>query len=88
MSTVPESAIKEYDVVRVRSLDGAQIQDFGLAFRAPVVGDEGTVVCLLSADGQPERLMVECVMPDATAAWIASFPEHALERIESSETAR
>lgn len=82
------TAIREYDVVRVRSLEGAMLDEFGLGCRPPVVGDTGTVVCLLSADDRPDMYMVECVMPDATAAWIASFPEHALERIESPETAR
>ena len=78
------SAIREYDVVRVRSLDDCH-GCAGLGARVPAVGDAGTVVSLLSADGQPDRFMVECVMPDATTAWIASFPEHALERIESSD---
>lgn len=82
------SAIREYDVVRVSSLEGATLDEFGLGCRPPAIGDTGAVVCLLSADGQPDRLMVECVTPDGTAAWIASFPAHALERIESSETAR
>lgn len=81
------SAIREYDVVRVRSLEGAKLDEFGLGCRPPVVGDTGTVVCLLSADDQPDRFMVECVMLDATTAWIASFPEHALERIESLDIA-
>jgi hypothetical protein len=80
------SAIREYDVVRVRSLDGCH-GCAGLGARVPVVGDTGTVVSLLSADGQPDLCLVECVMPDATTAWIASFPEHVLERIESSEIA-
>lgn len=80
------SAIHDYDVVRVRSLDGCH-GCAGLGARVPAIGDTGTVVSLLSADGQPELFMVECVMPDATTAWIASFPEHALERIESSEIA-
>lgn len=82
------SALREYDLVRVCSLQGANLDGSGLGCRPPAIGDTGTVVCLLSADGQPDRLMVECVMPDGTAAWIASFPAHALERIESSETAR
>ena len=80
------SAIREYDVVRVRSLDGCH-GCAGLGARAPAIGDTGTVVSLLSADGQPDRFMVECVMPDATTVWIASFPEPALERIESSDIA-
>lgn len=80
------SAIREYDRVRVRSLDGCH-GCAGLGARVPVIGDTGTVVSLLSADDQPDRFMVECVMPGATTAWIASFPEHALERIESSDIA-
>jgi hypothetical protein len=66
------SAIREYDVVRVRSLDGCH-GCAGLGARVPAIGDTGTVVSLLNAD--------------ATTAWIASFPEHALERIESSDIA-
>ena len=78
------TAIREYDVVRVRSLEGCR-GCAGLGARVPGVGDTGTVVSLLSADGQPDVCLVECVQTDATTAWIASFPEHALERIAGPE---
>lgn len=80
------TAIREYDVVRVRSLEGCH-GCVGLGARVPAVGDTGTVVSLLSADDQPDLFMVECVQPDATTAWIASFPGDALERIAGPEIA-
>lgn len=80
------TAIREYDVVRVLSLEGCRgCTDLGA--RAPAIGDTGTVVSLLSADAQSDLYLVECVQPDATTAWLASFPGHALERIAGPETA-
>ncbi|MFD0724508.1 hypothetical protein [Lysobacter brunescens] len=80
------TAIREYDAVRVRSLDGCR-GCTGLGARAPAIGDTGAVVSILSADGLPDMYLVECVQPDATTAWLASFPEHALERVAHAETA-
>ncbi len=80
------TAIREYDVVRVRSLDGCR-GCTGLGVRAPAIGDTGTVVSLLSADEQSDLYLVECVQPDATTAWLASFPAHALEPVTHAETA-
>lgn len=87
MSTVPESAIKEYDVVRVRSLDGMRHDCAGLGTRAPMIGDLGTIVSILDGDDRHETFLVECVQPDASTAWIAAFPGHALEPATHAETA-
>lgn len=81
------TAIREYEVVRVRSLDGMRHDCAGLGARAPAIGDTGTIVSILSADGVPDMYLVECVQPDATTAWLASFPERALEPATPAETA-
>lgn len=80
------TAIREYDMVRVLSLEGCR-GCAGLSARVPAIGDTGAVVSILSADGAPDLYLVECVQPDATTAWLASFPRHALERIAGPETA-
>lgn len=80
------TAIREYDVVRVLSLEGCR-GCAGLGARTPAIGDTGAVVSILSADGVPDMYLVECVQPDATTAWLASFPEHALEPVAPAETA-
>jgi hypothetical protein len=77
------NAIREYDVVRVRSLDGIGLDGCGLGCRAPTIGDIGVVVTILSAeesdDARDEKYLVECTQDDATTAWIASFPIGALD---------
>lgn len=81
------TAIREYDVVRVRSLDGMRHDCANLGARAPAVGDLGTIVSILDGDDRDETFLVECVQPDATTAWIASFPSHALESATPAEAA-
>lgn len=81
------SGLREYDVVRVRSLDGMRHACAGLGTRAPMLGDTGTVVSILDGENGEQAFLVECVQSDATAAWIASFPEYALEPAAQAETA-
>jgi hypothetical protein len=77
------NTIREYDVVRVRSLDGIGLDGCGLGCRAPAIGDIGVVVTILSAEdadvARDEIYLVECTQADATTAWIASFPIGALD---------
>jgi hypothetical protein len=86
------TAIREYDVVRIRSLDGVGLDGGGLGCRAPTIGDIGVVVTILSAedpdDTRHETYLVECIQADATTAWIASFPIGALEVVSRIEHAR
>jgi hypothetical protein len=78
------AAIREYDVVRIRSLDGVGLDGCGLGCRAPAIGDVGVVVTILCAEDpsgvqHDDSYLVECTQADATTAWIASFPMRALE---------
>ncbi len=77
------NAIHEYDVVRVRSLDGMRADAFGLGSRSPAIGELGTVVSMLSAEGHEDAYLVECVQTDATTAWIASFPRRSLDVVSA-----
>jgi hypothetical protein len=75
MSTV----IREYDVVRVRSLEGITADACGLSRRAPAVGDLGAVVAVLGAESSDERYLIECVQTDGATVWIAAFPLASLD---------
>jgi hypothetical protein len=79
------AAIREYDVVRVRSLDGMRLDTSGLGDRTPAVGDLGAVVSILSADDREDEYLVECVRKDATTAWFAAFPASSIEVASSIE---
>jgi hypothetical protein len=74
-------AIREYDIVRIRSLDGVGLDGCGLGSRAPAIGDMGVVVTVLGAEDGEETYLVECTQIDHTTAWIATFPLRALEVI-------
>ncbi len=77
------TAIREYDIVRIRSLDGVGLDNCGLGCRTPAIGDVGVVVTIVSAEDSSgtsdDQYLVECSQADATTAWIASFPMRALE---------
>ena len=77
--------ICEYDVVRVRSLDGVGTDAWGLSRRGPAVGDIGAVVAILNAEGCDEEYLVECVQADGMTAWIAAFPFAALDVVSRFE---
>jgi hypothetical protein len=84
--------IREYDIVRVRSLDGVRADEFGLGCRSPAIGELGAVVSILSADGQDdasliESVLVECVSRNATTLWIASFPASSLDVVSAIDSA-
>lgn len=65
---------KQYDVVRVTLLSENIDRDgWKINTRAPKVGDTGTVVEILEAEGHPDRYVVECVSPDGSTIWLAEF---------------
>lgn len=57
MNTPITAAIREYDVVRIRSLDGMRADGFGLGSRSPAIGELGAVVSILSADGHEDAYL-------------------------------
>lgn len=85
-----EAPIREYDVVRVLSLEGMRADGCGLGSRSPAIGDMGAVVAILTtADGDDasvdDAYLVECVLADGTTAWMASFPRDSIESMSRFE---
>lgn len=85
-----DGAIHEYDVVRVRSLEGMRADDCGLGSRSPAIGDMGAVVAILNAaegDGLSahETYLIECVLADGATAWMAAFPRASIELMSRFE---
>ena len=67
--------INELDIVRVVKLIGAAKDHLwpDLSFRAPEVGDEGTVVAVHVLDGGLVGYTVEFVNSEGGAEWLADF---------------
>jgi hypothetical protein len=40
---------------------------------APLVGDVGTIVEILTSPGVDDRYVVECVAPDGSTIWLVDF---------------
>ncbi|MBP6749350.1 MAG: hypothetical protein KA144_06900 [Xanthomonadaceae bacterium] len=85
-----DGAIREYDVVRVRSLEGMRADGCGLGSRSPAIGDMGAVVAIVTAaegDDVPSRdaYLIECVLADGATAWMASFPRDSIELMSRFE---
>jgi hypothetical protein len=74
---------KELDVVRVRRLLAPKLE-LGPdrdGYRAPQVGDEGTVVWVEGHPAGGARYTVESVDPDGYTVWLADFEPDELEAV-------
>jgi len=79
--------MKRYDVVKVKSLVTAIGRNgWNINARAPRVGDIGTVVEILKAEGQDAQFVVESVAADGTTIWLADFTAEELEVVERAAT--
>jgi hypothetical protein len=78
------NTIREYDVVRVASLDGMLCDPEDVLERAPRVGDTAAVLMLLTAPDGDDGYLLECVAAGGYTRWLAIFPRESLERIEST----
>jgi uncharacterized protein YjaZ len=79
--------MKRYDVVKVKSLVAAIGRNgWNVNARAPRVGDIGTVVEILNAEGQDAQFVVESVAADGTTIWLADFTAEELEVVERAAT--
>lgn len=76
------NAIREYDVVRVTSLDGMRCDPEDVLERAPRVGDTAAVVMLLTTPDAVDGYLLECVAAGGYTRWLAIFPRESLELIE------
>lgn len=75
--------LKELDVVRVKTLSEPEREYDGSESvkRAPRVGDEGTIVRVLSDEGLENKYLVEAVDNSGYTLWIAEFWENELEKL-------
>jgi len=72
---VPHHSFRKYEVVEIVKLSQAPkaYEGSSLNKRAPVLGDRGTIVEVLSAPKVDTCFVVECVEPDGGTAWLADF---------------
>lgn len=57
---------------------------WGINRRAPMVGDIGTIIDILSIPDGPDRYVVECPGPDGVDIWLGDFLARELEPVEGS----
>lgn len=75
------TGLEQYQLVRVTSLHQANAEYDGWRVnrRPPEIGDIGTLVDILHADGLPDRFVVECCEADGTTVWLSDFNADELE---------
>lgn len=75
------TGLEQYHRVRVTNLHQANAEYDGWRVnrRPPEIGDIGTLVDILHADGLPDRFVVECCEADGTTVWLADFNADELE---------
>ena len=80
-STAP--GLRPYDLVTVIQLMSSETDRDGwhVNQRAPAIGDIGTVVEILRAQGVPNKYVVECVIPDGQTIWLTEFLAEELARV-------
>ena len=80
------SQLKPYICVRIRQLSQSveSYNGWRVNKRAPRVGDYGTVVDVLTAEGLPDKYVVESCQPDGSSLWLADFYAEELEIDEFS----
>jgi hypothetical protein len=66
---------RQHELVTVTGPLQARTSDdsWGVSKRAPLVGDVGTIVEVLSGEGTDARYVVECVAPDGSTIWLEDF---------------
>lgn len=76
-------ALEQYDLVRVRRLlkSPDAYNGWGINARPPRVGDAGTIVEILHADGLPDNYVVESFGKDGATEWLADFSAEELEPV-------
>ena len=72
---------RPFDVVRVRTIppNRGTHDSWGVNRRTPLVGDVGTIVEVLRAEGVVDQYVVECVEPGGLTAWLSEFRAEDLE---------
>jgi hypothetical protein len=75
------TTLEQYQLVRIRQLfqPSSDYDGWRLNQRPPRIGDIGTLIDILHADGLPDRYVVECCETKGTAVWLADFHGDELE---------
>lgn len=76
--------IRELDVVRVISLEGASCGLGERYVRAPRIGDVAVVVMFLRAPKHADGYLCECVADDGVTLWLATFPRESIEAVATA----
>lgn len=73
--------LEQFQLVRVRQLlhPATEYHGWRVNTRDPAIGDVGTLVDILRADGLPNKFVVECCHGDGQAVWLADFDADELE---------
>ena len=76
------TTLEQYQLVRVRQLlqPPSEYDGWRVNKRPPKIGDVGTLVDILHADGLKERFVVECCKTDGTTVWLADFDRDELDQ--------
>ncbi len=77
------SDLIQYEKVRVRALlrDSSEYDGWRLNKRPPRVGEVGTLIDILHADGLPDHYVVEKSDATGAAIWLSEFLREELEQV-------
>jgi hypothetical protein len=76
--------LKEYSKVRIRKLT-QNIDDYdgwNLNKRRPKIGEIGTLIDIIHADGLPDKYVVEKCDSEGIPIWLSDFYEEELEDVD------
>jgi hypothetical protein len=82
------TTLEQYQLVRIKTLlqSSNEYDGWRLNKRSPWVGDIGTLVEHLHADGLPDRYVVECSETNGTTVWLSDFHREELEPLTDTES--
>ncbi len=81
--------LKQYQLVRIRQLlqSSSEYDGWRINTRPPWIGDVGTLLDVLHADGLPDRYVVECCQTNGKTVWLADFHGDELEPLVDNQCA-
>ena len=82
------TTLEQYQLVRIKTLlqSPNEYDGWRLNKRPPWVGDIGTLLEPLHADGLPDRYVVECSETNGTTVWLSDFHRDELEPLTDIES--
>ncbi len=78
--------LTQFELVRVKCLlrPPSEYDGWRVNKRTPAVGDVGTLVDILHAEGLPDRFVVECCQGDGETVWLGDFHADELEPYDAN----